>query len=308
MKGPQLNKIEASEAYFIKLGRGGEWESECLANGTLRFGYHKTPHELCLAGKWDDVRRFWEKERGHAGTATNDERQIRTFYEAGAEAIFITFCHGRLYWCRPAASIKRLPCGGKVRPTLEGWRDYSLNGTILTSDKLSGHLLKVQMYRGTICEVVARDYLLRKLNDEVLPEVQAAEVAQQAHRTALVELMRLLTWQDFEILVDLVFSASGWRRIGVVGKTQKTVDLELLLPTTGERAFVQVKARADHAALGDYADRFAASGYDRMFLVWHSGRLDEAAAPDRVNLVGPERLASMVLDAGLSSWLREKAS
>jgi hypothetical protein len=42
------------------------------------------------------------------------------------------------------------------------------------------------------------------------------------------------------MLVDLVFANSGWRRIGRVGKTQKTVDIELMLPTTGERAFVQV--------------------------------------------------------------------
>ena len=28
---------------------------------------------------------------------------------------------------------------------------------------------------------------------------------------AIVSLMRLLTWQDFELLVDLVFSTSGWR-------------------------------------------------------------------------------------------------
>ena len=40
---------------------------------------------------------------------------------------------------------------------------------------------------------------------------------------ALVPLMHLLTWKDFELLVDLVFANSGWRRVGVVGKTQKTI-------------------------------------------------------------------------------------
>ncbi len=34
---------------------------------------------------------------------------------------------------------------------------------------------------------------------------------------------RLLEPQDFELLVDLVFSTSGWRRVGVVGGTQKTL-------------------------------------------------------------------------------------
>ena len=68
----------------------------------------------------------------------------------------------------------------------------------------------------------------------------------------IVPLMRLLTWQDFELLVDLVFTNSGWRRVGPVGKTQKTVDIELMLPTTGERAFVQVKSSAGKRDLDEY--------------------------------------------------------
>jgi hypothetical protein len=54
------------------------------------------------------------------------------------------------------------------------------------------------------------------------------------------ELMKLLWPGDFETLVDLVFSTSGWRRQGPVGKTQKMLDLDIVLPSTGERAFVQI--------------------------------------------------------------------
>lgn len=32
-------KVEATQAFYIKLGRGGEWEADCLRQGTLRFGY-----------------------------------------------------------------------------------------------------------------------------------------------------------------------------------------------------------------------------------------------------------------------------
>ena len=88
------------------------------------------------------------------------------------------------------------------------------------------------MFRGTICDVRAGDYLLRKLSDQLSPEVATAEEAERSLMTAIVGLMRLLTWQDFELLVDLVFSTSGWRRVSQVGRTQKTVDLELILPST----------------------------------------------------------------------------
>ena len=165
------------------------------------------------------------------------------------------------------------------------------------------------MFRGTICQVKQRAYLLRKLNDELSPELTAAEEAERAMIGAIIGMMRLLTWQDFELLVDLIFTASGWRRIGVVGRVQKTVDLELLLPTTGERAFVQIKSQANAASLRDYAARFEqANLYDRMFFVWHTGNVAANGEADSITLIGPERLARMCLDAGLASWLREKVS
>jgi len=120
--------------------------------------------------------------------------------------------------------------------------------------------------------------------------------------------MRLLSWQDFELLVDLVFTNTGWRRIGQVGKTQKTIDFELVLPTTGERAFVQVKSYARKRDLADYVDQLKDSeAYERMFFVWHSGDVGEVEE-NNVVLIGPERLARMVFDAGLTSWLLDKVS
>lgn len=52
---------------------------------------------------------------------------------------------------------------------------------------------------------------------------------------AAVGLMQLLAPRDFELLVDLVFTSSGWRRVGEFGKTQKTLDLDLVLPNTKEK-------------------------------------------------------------------------
>jgi hypothetical protein len=273
------------------------------------FGYHQTPHDLCAAGAWEEVRDFWTARRPNAGTAARDTSQIRAFYEAAEDSLFITFMRGLLYWCRPTGSVELLADKGRRRATVDGWHSRSLNGTPLTSDRISGHLLKVQMFRGTICQVRPFAYLVRKLNDELSPEIAVADEAERALLAANVRLMRLLTWQDFELLVDLVFSASGWRRIGESGRTQKTVDLELVLPSTGERAFVQVKSQANNNSLQDYATRFEqADLYERMFFVWHSGTIAADAAFDCITLVGPERLSRMVLDAGLSSWLREKVS
>lgn len=304
-----MSKIVASRAYYIKLGRGGIWEDESLRDSVLLFGYAESPHDLCLAGDWKDVWAAMKKIRGDAGAATRDVTQIRAFYEADESTVFITFVGGLMYWCRPRGPVELLQDGNHRRPTVDGWHNKSLGGVLLTSDHLVGNLLKVQMFRGTICDVKAMDYLVQKLSDTLSPEVAAAEEAERTLMMAVVGLMRLLTWQDFELLVDLVFSTSGWRRVSVVGRTQKTVDLELVLPSTDERAFVQVKSQATTAALAEYFARFSeADAYDRMFFVWHTGTISEDDNHDGVILIGPNRLSRMILDAGLVRWLREKVS
>jgi len=197
----------------------------------------------------------------------------------------------------------------KRRGTVDGWHGQTVGGENLFYERLSGRLLKVQGFRGTVCAVDAEDYLLRKLGDEVTPQVLAASEAEAQIIAAISGLMGLLTWQDFELLVDLVFSSSGWKRTGATGGVQNTVDIELVLPSTQERAFVQVKSRATPAQLNNYVERMAQmDGVHRRHFVWHTG--DVGAAPEHgmVTLIGPGKLARMVLDAGLATWLRQKVS
>jgi hypothetical protein len=301
--------IKPPNALYIKLGRSGSWEKECIDKGILRFGYNETPFAAAVAGDWETVRQTWLALRKDAGTATRDVIQIRHFFEAVPETLWITFYGGLLWWCFAKPGVKKHADGkGSYRETVDGWHSADTKGTKLSCEKLSGNLLKVQAFQGTICDVKEFDYLKRKLNGQLLPEVDEAVKAENSMVEKIVPLMRLLTWQDFELLVDLIFSNSGWRRVGQVGKTQKTVDIELLLPTTGERAFVQIKSETKKRDLADYLARLKdATVYDRMFFVWHSGDVGETD-DDRVALIGPDRLARMVFDAGLTSWLREKVS
>ncbi|MDD2325337.1 MAG: hypothetical protein PHW63_04960 [Alphaproteobacteria bacterium] len=302
-------EIAPTKALYIKLGRSGNWEKECLEKGILRLDYDGTPFDAAASGDWDTVHKFWLEARKDSGTATRDVNQIRNYFESGEDTLWITFHDSKLWWCFAKMGVKKHSDGhGSYRETLDGWHDADVNGGKLSSEKLSGSLLKVQSFQGTICDVKEFEYLCRKLNGLLLPEVDAAVKAENEMVQKIIPLMRLLTWQDFELLVDLIFSDSGWRRVGQVGKTQKTVDIELLLPTTGERAFVQIKSSAGKRDLADYMVRLQNSTiYDRMFFVWHSGEVGTTEADDVV-LIGPDRLARMVFDAGLTTWLREKVS
>jgi len=81
------------------------------------------------------------------------------------------------------------------------------------------------------------------------------------------------------------------------------------LPSTGEKAFVQVKSQTTQNEFNNYIAKFLerADLYNRMFFVYHTGQISNPN-DSRVTLIGPEELAKMVIDAGLAGWLIEKAS
>lgn len=93
-----MHEVRALQAYYIKLGSGGEWETECIREKqTLRFGYREIPNELCTTGRWAEVQTRLSEMRSDRGAATRDLTQIRAFYEAGDDVLWVTF-HGNRLW------------------------------------------------------------------------------------------------------------------------------------------------------------------------------------------------------------------
>jgi hypothetical protein len=309
---PSAKTISPSRVRYIKLGEGGRWEQECLAKGIIRIGFGSADlgrFALCRAGQWEKLADSFITEGKDKATATRSTNELRLFFEDDGATLWVTFVGERLCWglVDGTAPEPHIDGGGVWRTVAGGWRWTDLLGEQLTKDRLSGALTKLAAYRGTSCDVDVSNYVIRRINGQKTPEVERALLASQEMKTAVLGLMKLLTWHDFETLVDLVFSTSGWRRVGRVGGTQKTLDLDLSLPSTGERAFVQVKAKTSSAELASYVGKLEGLGpYDRMFYVFHSG---EAATDDeRVTVIGPPQLAELVMDAGLVSWLIRKVS
>jgi len=305
-------EVRPKRVRYIKLGEGGGWEAECIVNGIIRFGFSTASPErypLCRAGRWAELKNSFLAEGRTVGTATRFTRETQLFFEDDGTTLWVTFYGASLYWgfLDPLPPEPHPDGGGVWRTVAGGWRSIDRNGEPLTTDRLSGALTKLVGFRGTSCSVDVSDYVIRRINGERLPEVLRADAALGEMRASALELTRLSGPRDFEILVELVFSTSGWRRQGVLGKTQKSLDLDLMLPSTGERAFVQVKSRTTSSELSEYLARLDELGiYDRMFYVFHSG---EARTDDeRVTIIGPEKLAELVVDAGLVGWLVRKVS
>jgi hypothetical protein len=300
-------RIEPARVRYIKLGEGGGWEKDCLAKSVVRIGFGSAMPErfrMWMASRWDDLSASFVAGGRSKSTASRFGRELRLFFEDDGRTLWITFIEERLYWGFVSGPPTPAPeQDGVDRPIDGGWKWKDLMGDPLTKDRLSGALTKLAAYRGTSCDVDKADYVVRRINGEKTPEVEHVLSVVAEMKTATLGLMRLLGPRDFELLVDLVFTTSGWRRVGVVGKTQKTLDLDVVLPSTGERAFVQVKSHTTSSELAEYV---AHLDDRRMFYVFHSGRA--ATDDERVTVIGPEHLADLVMDAGLVSWLIRKVS
>ena len=303
-----MKRIEPKSTYFIKLGSGGQWEKLCIENGTTQLGFRETDHEACMAGNWEKIRNDELKRGRTKGKATEIAHEIQHFYEEGEETLWITFYANRMWWCFAKRAVEQLHDGNKIRNVTDEWRDTDIYGRPLSFEKISGKLLKVTGFRGTICSV-DRIYVSNKINGITPPEVTQSKDCIEALRASLIPLIQNLTWKDFELLVDLVFSNAGWQRISVLGKTAKNIDLDLRSTVIRERVMVQIKAASDKEEFELYCQEFSRmEDFHKLFYVVHTPKksLSNANAPPNTQLVLAEQLAELVVDAGLIRWLIEK--
>lgn len=308
-----MKRIKANKVLFIKLGQGGKFEKECIENNhTLRLGYREVDHKLCLTGQWDKVHDYFTtEENSKTFVATSHSNQIKQFYEEDENTLWITFYANKLWWCFSKPEITLLADKTKTRPVIGKWSDKDVYENVLLAGNISGKLLKTQGFRGTICSVPEEKYVLAKINCEQMKEVVEVEQAMFDLKTKLTFLIQNLQWKDFETLVDLIFRQAGWQRVGDTGKTQKTLDLELFAPVTGERAIVQIKTQSDLQQFLSYQEQFATmNDYDKFFYVVHTAKnnLSTYENETETKLYLVDKVAELTVSAGLVEWVIKKTS
>lgn len=309
----KMKRIESNNVLFIKLGQGGEFEKECIENHqTLRLDYNEVDHKQCLTGQWKKVHDYFTtEENSKTFVATSHLNQIKQFYEEDEKTLWITFYANKLWWCFSKPEITLLSDKTKSRPVIGKWSDKDINGNVLLAGNISGKLLKTQGFRGTICRVPEEKYALSKINCEQMKEVVEVEEAMFNLKNKLTLLIQNLQWKDFETLVDLIFRQAGWQRVGDTGKTQKTLDLELFAPVTGERAIVQIKAQSDLQQFLSYQEQFATmNDYDKFFYVVHTAKNNLSTYKNETDtkLYLVDKVAELTVSAGLVEWVIKKTS
>lgn len=305
-------KISPNSAYYIKLGSEGLHAASCLQNGTLWLEYDEIPHVLCTEGKWGDVRTiFVEKFKSDPGAATRHANQIKAFYIADENVLWITFYKNQLWWCFAKPEVILQSDGSKIRYTVDGWHETNIDGEKFDTSRLSGSLLSVQGFRGTICTVREFDYLVRKINGENSELEKVAQDSYQNLLEALEKIVQHLDWKEFELLTDLIFRQGGWQRISQLGKTVETLDLDLLSPIADERYLVQVKSQANMATFEEFRQKTTGmEPYSRYYFVVHTpdeNLSKESLETETYKLWFPKDIARLTVRYGLADWVIGKA-
>ncbi len=312
-----MDHITATKARYIKLGEKGQWEELCLNDGTLRLRFLDIPHDLGMKGDKSGIVNVYRSKGRDAGAAANLAGQILSFYDADPTTLWITFADGYLWWTFAEPEVIYLgndpthadKIGSRYRRTIGGWRNTTLAGKELRIEELSGQLTQTAGYRMTICNIrpEVTEYLLRIINEESSVSQILAQKARAEALKAMEGMIKSLQPGDFELFVELVFTRLGWQRTGSLGRTQKTVDMNLYLPASDENAFVQVKSRTTQAELQTYIDAFARRGENRMFFAYHTSKTPLVSEDERVQILDGTRLAGMAWRAGLFDWLMQMA-
>jgi hypothetical protein len=308
-----VSPIDFATAFYIKLGRGGKWEKDSIETGKLRLGWgHQSVADI-NARNWADIEKQLREEHQDKpiGVARTDLNALKIITDSGPDDIWITFHRSKLWWTRLASGPVKQDKISKFRRTTIPWCDKAVNGRLLVINALPGKIAQLQGFRATVCRVKYVDLLRRTLNGT--RSALATEISDR--RASLVQLLteaiKELHWKDFETLVDLVFRDAGWIRVSVLGQHAKAYDLELREPIIGDRYVVQVKSRAGLKDLEWTLMEFSPEDFRRVFFVVHSPNDDLMGAtdlPDHVEIVSPQRLGELAMDAGLVGWLEDKVS
>jgi hypothetical protein len=307
---------------FIKLGsQKANKEDECLENGKMVLGYHGIRHFENYQELDHDLLKmeFIENHNSDAGAASRHAKQIMSFYDQSETTLWITFAEKKMWW--GFVDQTKEPYQDKdnftFRDMKDGWKDVDEKGSLLTFENISGALLKTQGFRGTICDIKNKslfgieEYTKRLILGQKLEEVERAEANKLAIEKSMEELIAMLHPKDFEYIVDLIFQYSGWKKLTPGAGVEKDLDLDLLMPLTGERAFVQIKSSTDQAEYQKCESIFFKHAeYDRFFYVYHTSEQAIYFEPNTkpIHIMNVETVAKLVVELGLISILMKKVS
>ena len=273
------------------------------------------PGKLLIKPDFAEIERRMRVQYGSKRGATQDFNQLRDLIDTPSQHVWITFEDRYLWWCTVVDGATVNPDGESSKKGNfwlacdRPWSNRSLNGKLLAMADLPGTVTTVAGFKGTVCTPRAWHEILRIIHDEKDPDVALATLARAEYKQAVEKIVKRLSPQDFEQLIDLILTRTGWVRISTLGKVLKGIDLEAENRTADEIAFVQVKSSATQRVLNDYVEQFSnqRDRYARMIFAVHSPSGELTAPADLpIHLWTCDRVAEFVVHAGLGEWVESR--
>jgi len=296
---------------YIKNGEGHRWWKIAKAQGQIHAGWPRIPGDLLQAPDLPAIEGRLRSEYVAKTGFRQDMNQLLALLERPSQYMWVTFEDGCMWWCTARDGITVNPEGesrerGHFWLTCDKpWSNLSLGGRELATANLPGVVSTTQGFRGTNCQPDGWREILRIVSDGEDVDAAAALEARKAYEAIVQRLVQRLHPKDFEVLIDLILSRTGWARLAKLGGVTEGIDVEVENAAIDEIAFVQVKSRADQSVLTDYIARFRdRPRYHRMIFAVHTpqGKLVEPADP-RIQLWEGKKIAEMVVKHGLGDWV-----
>jgi hypothetical protein len=298
---------------YVKNGRAGQWWKTAKANGQIHLGWRDIPDAQLRTSDLETIEGLIRAQFGNKSGATQDFKALRTLLVNPSQHVWVTFQDGCMWWCTVRDEVEKNPDietkeRGHFWLTCElPWSNYSMDGKRhLVKSELPGIVAAVAGYQATVCEPTGWKEILRIIRNEEDPDALIAALARQTYEDAVAKLVARLGDKDFELLIDLILSRTGWGRLGKVGGPTEGIDIEVENVSSDEIAFVQVKSTATQAVLDDYVSRFNAQRdrYDRMIFAVHSPKgVLTPPTGQFVSVWTGKDIARRVVKLGLGDWV-----
>lgn len=302
---------------YVKNGAGGQWWKAAKADGQIHLGWRNIPDVLLHTADMVPIENLIRTQYGKKPGAMQDFKALQTLLVDPSQHVWITFQDGCMWWCTVRNGVQTNPDvetneRGHFWLTCElPWSNYSMDKERhLVKSALPGPVAAVAGFQATVCQPKAWKAILRIIRNEEDEDARTAAAARQTYENAIAKLVARLGYKDFELLIDLILSRTGWARLGVVGGPTEGTDVEDAENiASGEIAFVQVKSIATQGVLDDYVSRFNArrDHYDRMIFAVHSppGALKPPTGQP-VAIWTAKDIAQLVVKLGLGDWVAKR--
>jgi len=301
---------------YIKLGSGGKWAKDCFENNYVKISFTEISSDIILTKDEILIRSEYEKVCKSKQEASNLCSQLLLFLNTNEKTIWITFYNQQMYWCTAESEFHLIKSplkdnnNTKIKKCISCWAACSKKGEELTFNNLSGKLLKTQGFRGTVCTPDAWDYVLKKINDEEDEELINLKDNKINLLKTLNKVVKSLYWDDFELLIDLLFLKGGFQRNSEVGAFLKEIDLNLYHPVLNLNVFVQIKCECDYKTYDDWKQMAESQPCDLFYFVCNipKGKFIKYKEENKkFHLLKDIELAEMILLNGLLDWVIKKS-